>query len=152
MTRVCFLGTRDSNVRTDLLGYETARSALSPYELFEPFENSLALDTVSLGAAISLLNDLDWYLARVTDSVFIREPSVSHTEWMSRDLAMAVRSGERDPQETGTFLKIYGLESGSLVEPMYVKRREGEIPTYDLRDVSETVVLRVTEEEFSSPV
>ncbi|MFW6384600.1 MAG: DUF5804 family protein [Halodesulfurarchaeum sp.] len=152
MTRVCFFGTSDSNVRADLLGYETARSALSPYDLAEPFENSLAIDTVSLGAAISLLNDLEWYLVRVTESVFVREPSVSDTEWLSWSLAEAVRSGEVDPSDTDTYLKIYGLESGSLVEPMYVKRREGEIPDYDLRDVSETVVLRVTPEEFSSTV
>jgi hypothetical protein len=31
---------------------------------------------------------------------------------------------------------------------MYVVRSDGEVPTYDLRDVAETVVVRVTETEF----
>ena len=151
MTRVCLLGTRDSNVREALLSYETARSALAPYELREPFENSLAVDTISLGAAISLLNDLDWYLARVTEEVLVREPSISDTEWLSRDLAQSVRRGDIPPAETDSFLMIYGLESGSLVEPMYVKRRDGDQPSYDLRDVEETVVVRVTADEFAGP-
>jgi hypothetical protein len=32
---------------------------------------------------------------------------------------------------------------------MYVTRVDGEIPGYDLRDVDDTVVVRVTAEEFS---
>ena len=151
MTRVCILGTDDSNVRGELLAYETARSALAPYDLTEPFENSVAVETISLGAAISLLNDLDWYLARVADQAMVLEPSVSDEEWLSRSLARDVRNGDVEPEETAAYLKIYGLEASTLVEPMYVTRRDGEVPSYDLRDVEETVVVRVTESEFEAP-
>ena len=152
MTKICILGTADSNVRGDLLAYETARSALSPYTLSEPFDNSIAVETISLGAAISLLNDLDWYLARIADGTLVLEPSISDEEWLSRPLARQVRNGEVEPAETEAYLKIYGLEGSKLVEPMYVTRRGGEIPSYDLRDVEETVVVRVAESEFDTPV
>jgi hypothetical protein len=33
---------------------------------------------------------------------------------------------------------------------MYVTRRNGAIPAYDLADVSDTVVVRVTEGEFGA--
>jgi hypothetical protein len=148
MTRVCLLGSTDTDIRAELLAYETARSALSQYELSEPFENALGVETVSLGAAMSLLNDLDWYLARVARGALVLEPSISDEEWLSRDLARAVRAGDLDPEETDSYLTVYGLEEGSLVEPMFVTRRDGDIPTYDLRDVEETVVVRVTESEF----
>ena len=151
MTRVCLLGAEDSNIRGDLLAYETARSALQPYDLSEPFENSVDVETVRLGAAISLLNDLDWYLARVADAVLVLEPSVSEEEWLSRSLARAVRNDEVAPAETDEYLKIYGLEGRSLVEPMIVTRRDGSVPDYDLRDVDDTVVVRVTESEFGGP-
>ncbi len=151
MTRVCVVGTADSNIRAELLAYETARSALTPYELTEPFSNAIAVDTVSLGAAMSLLNDLDWYLARVAKEALVLEPSISDQEWLSRTLARAIRSGEVEPAESVTYLKVYGLEDGALVEPMYVTRREDEIPDYDLRDVEDTLVVRVTESEFGGP-
>jgi hypothetical protein len=37
-----------------------------------------------------------------------------------------------------------------LVDPMFVTRTGPELPTYDLRDVEETVVVRVTETEFGA--
>lgn len=151
MTEVCLLGPEGHTLRAELLSYETARSALQPYDLREPFENSLAIETVSLGAAVSLLNDLDWYLARVAESVLVREPSVDQEEWLSRGLAEDIRDGEVEPEESSDYLKVYGVEDGSLVEPMYVTRRDGTVPEYDLRDVQETVVVRVTESEFSGP-
>ncbi len=150
MTEICLRGESDVDIREALLGFETARSALAPYELSEPFENTIAVDTVSLGAAISLLNDLSWYLARTTEEVLLRDPSVSPTEWLSRDLATAVRNSTIPPEETGEYLKVYGEENGRLVEPMYVTRRKGSIPEYDLADVSATVVVRVTETEFGA--
>ncbi|MFB6086583.1 MAG: DUF5804 family protein [Halodesulfurarchaeum sp.] len=150
MTEVCLLGQPDRDVREALLSYETARSALAPYELREPFANAIAIETVSLGAAISFLNDLSWYLARTTEEVFLRDPSISETEWLSRDLATAVRNGEIQPEGTGEYLKVYGEDDGTLLEPMYVTRREGSIPTYDLRDVLNTVVVRVTQSEFGA--
>ena len=183
MTRVCLVGDEDVNLQYELLSRETAREALATYDIHEPFENSVGVETVSLGAAVSLLNDLDWYLVRFVEEAMVLEPSVSEDEWLSRDLARAVRDDELAPEETGRFLKLYGLEPVSnapeeadpdgdgdgedeagnarsdgeatglgrrLVEPMYVTRTGGDLPTYDLRDVPETLVERVTEEEFGA--
>lgn len=157
MTRVCLVGTEDTNLRYELLSRETARDALSTYDLDEPFANSVAVETVSIGAAVSLLNDLNWYLVRFADAAFVLEPSVSETEWLSRDLAAAVRDDDVTPAETARFLRVYGLEADDagetpprLVEPMLVTRTGGTIPTYDLRDVDETVVVRVTKDEFGA--
>ena len=149
MTRVCLVGDDDVDVRYELLSRETAREALSTYERHAPFANSLAVDTVSLGAAVSLCNDLNWYLVRFVDRALVREPSVSTDEWLSRSLATAIRDGDASPAETGDRLAVYGVEDGALVEPMYVTRRpDGSVPAYDLRPVSETVVVRVTAAEF----
>ena len=149
MTRVCFVGSPDVNVQYELLSRDTARAALSTYDIGTPFENSLAVDTVSVGAAVSLCNDLNWYLVRFVDLGLVKEPSVSEDEWLSRRLAEAVRDGDVRPEETKELLAVYGLEGGRPVEPMYVSRRpDGSIPSYDLRDVRETVVVRVAESEF----
>jgi hypothetical protein len=155
VTRVCIVGKPDIEVRYELLSRETARNALSTYDLNEPFANALALDTVSLGAAVSLLNDLNWYLARFASAAFVREPSVIDTEWLSRALATQVRNDAIDPETSDRYLAVYGVSEGSLVEPMYVRRRDTDpdgsrapIPEYDLQEVEETVVVRVTEAEF----
>jgi len=84
VTRVCLLGDPDVNLTYELLSRETARDALATYEIEEPFENSVAVDTVSLGAAVSLLNDLNWYLVRFVDEALVREPSVPPTVALSR--------------------------------------------------------------------
>ena len=195
MTRVCLVGDDDVDVRYELLSRETAREALSTYTPGQPYENTLAVETVSLGAAVALLNDLDWYLTRFVDVALVREPSVSEAEWLSRDLATAVRSDEVDPEDTGDRLMVYGVDEGRLVEPMYVTRfdagtpaaevgaereadaggadrdpvgpgtpgvetaaddgdgtateSETDRPAYDLREVEETVVVRVTAAEFA---
>ncbi|WP_128475824.1 DUF5804 family protein [Halorussus pelagicus] len=149
MTQVCLVGSESVDLRTELVSRETAREALSTYDLREQYQNSLTLDTISLGSAVALLNDLNWYLVRFTDDALVLEPSVSETEWLSRSLAEAVRDGAIDPAETDEYLKVYGLTAESdLVEPMYLTRQDGEIPSYDLRDVEDTVVVRVTESEF----
>ncbi|WP_135822640.1 DUF5804 family protein [Halostella litorea] len=148
MTRVCLVGADDVDLRFELLSRETAREALSTYDLTQPYENTLALSTVSVGAAVSLLNDLNWYLVRYADAALVRDPSVSETEWLSRDLAEAVRNDEVTPEETDEFLRLYGVDGGRLVEPLFVRRTDGEVPEYDLRDVEETVAVRVTEGEF----
>lgn len=148
MTRVCLIGASDVNLRYELLSRETARAALATYDLREPFENCVAVDTVSLGAAVSLMNDLNWYLVRYVDGALVLEPSVSADEWLSRGLAAEIRDGDTTPRETGGLLKVYGVADGRLVEPMFVTRVGESIPDYDLRDVEETVVVRVTEEEF----
>ena len=154
VTRVCIVGDPETDLRFELLSRETAREALATYDLDEPFENALGLSTVSVGAAVSLLNDLNWYLVRFADTAWVREPSISDEEWLSRELAAAVRNNQITPAETGEFLKIYGVERdspadvGELVEPLYARRRDGSVPEYDLRDVEETAVVRVTEAEF----
>ncbi|AXR78267.1 DUF5804 family protein [Natrarchaeobaculum sulfurireducens] len=187
MTRVCLIGNDDCNLQYELLSRETSREALATYDLTRPFENSLSVRTVSVGAAVSLLNDLQWYLTRFVDEALVLEPSVSDDEWLSRALARELRNGDVDPDETGEFCKIYGLErvdaatetgesdvdreaddegdardandsdagttasfaSQRLVEPLYVRRAGGELPAYDLCDVEETLVVRVTEAEYT---
>lgn len=148
MTQACLVGSPDVDVRYELLSRETAREALSTYELAEPFENSIAVETVSLGAAVSLLNDLNWYLVRYADAALVLDPSVSEDEWLSRELATAIRNDRVDPAETGELLKVYGVDEGELVEPLYVTRSDDGVPEYDLREVGDTVVVRVTESEY----
>lgn len=176
MTRVCLLGHPDLDLRYELLSRETSREALATYDRSRPYENAIAVRTVSVGAAVSLLNDLEWYLVRFVEEAIVQEPSVDREEWLSRSLAEALREGEIDPGETGEYLKIYGVEraddgtepdgdgSGGdaggetgtvvetaprLVEPLFVRRTDGALPEYDLRDVEDTLVVRLTEEEFS---
>ncbi|MFC7080142.1 DUF5804 family protein [Halorussus caseinilyticus] len=150
MTQVCLVGSEGVDLRTELVSRETAREALATYDPREEFRNSLTVETISLGSAVALLNDLNWYLVRFADDALILEPSVSETEWLSRDLAAAVRDGEVEPETTDQYLKVYGVtDDDELVEPMFVARRDdGEIPGYDLRDVDDTVVVRVAESEF----
>lgn len=148
MTRVCLIGADDVDLQYELLSRETARAALSTYELSEPFENSLEVETVSLGAAVSLLNDLNWYLVRFAEYALIMESSISETEWLSRELATAVRDRELPPEETDQLLCVFGLDKNRLVEPMYVTRVTDSVPSYDLRNVDETVVVRVADTEF----
>lgn len=185
MTRVCLVGDDDVNLQYELLSRETARDALATYDLREPYDNTVAVETVSLGAAVALLNDLDWYLTRFVADSMVFEPSISDAEWLSRELAAAVRDDAVDPAETGRFLKVYGIEyteqseredadhetaqtaadereddeSGPadavggtprLVEPMLVTRTGDSIPEYDLCDVEETLIVRVTESEFGA--
>jgi len=150
VTRVCVVGSDDVDLRADLFAYETARQALATYDVRSPYANTVAVDTVSLGAAVSLLNDLNWYLVRLAEEAFVLEPSVADDEWLSRSLAADVRDGDVRAPETDARLKVYGVESDELVEPMYVTRVQGERPEYDLREVDDTVVVRVTEDEFEA--
>lgn len=151
MAQVCLVGSEDVNLRYELLSRETSREALVTYDLREPWENTLALETVSIGAAVSLLNDLNWYLVRFADAALVMEPSVSEDEWLSRELAAAIRDDEVSPEESGRFLKLYGVTAeNKLVEPMFVARTGRELPDYDLRDVEETLAVRVTEAEFGA--
>jgi len=149
MTRVCLVGDADVELRYELFSRETAREALSTYEIAEPFANSVAVETVSLGAAVALLNDLNWYLVRFVSEALVLEPSISGEEYLSRGLAAAVRDGDVRPEETDRLLKVFGLDDGDLLDPMYLARQQGEVPEYDLHDVDETLVVRVSEDEFS---
>ncbi len=146
VTTVCLVG--DAELRRELLSRETAREALATYQLQEPYANTVAVETVSLGAALALCNDLDWYLSRFVDDAWILEPSVDDQEWLSRKLAVAVRADRRDPAETGRLLKVYGLRGDQLLDPMYLARTGDQLPSYDLHDVTDTVRVRVTEAEF----
>ncbi|ADJ14967.1 DUF5804 family protein [Halalkalicoccus jeotgali] len=150
MTTVCIVGKEDVDLRFELLSRETARGALATYDLSEPWANSITVETVSLGGAVSLLNDLNWYLVRFAEAAFVKDPSISTEEWLSRTLAERVRDNEIRAAETDESLAIYGVSEGQLVEPMYVTRRDGSVPEYDLRDVEGTVVVRVAAEEFGA--
>ena len=109
MAQVCLVGDPEVNLRYELLSRETARDALATYDLREPYENTVAVETVSLGSAVALLNDLNWYLVRFARDAFVREESVSETEWLSRAVATGVRDDDLDPDETDRFLKLYGV-------------------------------------------
>ena len=150
MTRVCLVGDEGVELRYELVSRETSREALATYDLREPYRNTVAVETVSLGAAVSLLNDLNWYLVRFVDEALVLEPSITDSEWLSRALAEAVRSDEVAPGETGRFLKVFGVADGELLEPMFVTRTGPELPEYDLHDVEDTIVVRVTEAEFGA--
>ena len=150
MTRVCLVGEDDVELRYELVSRETSREALATYELREPYANAVALETVSLGSAVALLNDLNWYLVRFVEEALVLEPSVSDEEWLSRELATAIRDNEVDPEESGRFLKVFGVADGELLEPMFLTRTGRELPDYDLHDVDETLVVRVTESEFGA--
>ena len=150
MTRVCLVGDEDVELRYELVSRETSREALATYDLREPYRNTVALETVSLGAAVALLNDLNWYLVRFVDESLVLEPSISETEWLSRALAEAIRSDDVAPGETGRFLKVFGVDDGGLLEPMFVTRTGPKLPEYDLHDVEDTLVVRVTEAEFGA--
>jgi len=96
---------------------------------------------------VSLLNDLNWYLVRFVDEALVREPSVSPTVALATSPARCATAPS--PEETDQRLKVFGLVDGRPVEPLYVRRTQGETPEYDLRDVDETVIVRVSESEFS---
>ena len=150
MTRLCLVGEPDVELRYELVSRETSREALSTYDLREQYANTVALETVSLGAAVALLNDLNWYLVRFVRDALVLEPSISDEEWLSRSLATAIRDDEIDADESDRFLKIYGIDDDELVEPMFVARTGRDLPEYDLRDVEGTLVVRVTEAEFGA--
>lgn len=150
MTRVCLVGDDDVELRYELVSRETARDALTTYDLHAPYENTVALETVSLGAAVALLNDLNWYLIRFVREALVFDVSISDDEWLSRKLATKVRDDKFDPAETDRFLKVFGIEDGRLLEPMFVTRTGPDLPEYDLHDVDETLVVRVTEAEFGA--
>ncbi|MFP4590037.1 MAG: DUF5804 family protein [Halobacteriales archaeon] len=149
MTTVCFVTPPGEAPAEGLLGYETVRRALSPYDLERPYDNAVCVETVSLGSAVALVADLDWYLRRTVQDVLVKEPAVSDREWLSRTLAEALRAEAIEPADTPEVVKIYGVEEGRLIEPMYAeRRRDGTLPGYDLREVEGTVVVRVSPEEF----
>ena len=149
MTTVCLLGDPDVQLRAELLSRETSADALAIYTLRAPFENSVAVQTVSLGTAVALCNDLDWYISRFVDRAMILEESISEEEWLSRALATAVRDREVEPDATRRYLAIYGRTDGRLTDPLFTQPVDDHpLPPYDLEPVDTTVVVRVTADEF----
>lgn len=158
MAQVCLLGKDGSQLRFELLSRETARDALTTYDLREPYENTLELSTVSIGAAVALLNDLNWYLVRFVQDSLVQSDSVSETEWLSRKLAAAVRDGDVEPSETGEYLRLYGVVENELVDPIHARREDvtgesgvgalGDAAVPEREDYDQLLVVRVTEEEF----
>jgi len=147
VTEVCLVGTMEDSLRYELLSRETAREALATYDLREPYPNTLALHTVSLGAAVALLNDLNWYLVRFAAAALVREPEISTTEWLSRDLAEAVRDERIDPEETGRYRRQYNVIDGELAEPIPLSGDE-RASADERGEIEDTLVVRVTEAEF----
>ncbi|UPM43111.1 DUF5804 family protein [Halocatena salina] len=152
MTRVCLVGRESHDLHTELVSRQTARKALSTYHLERPYANTVAIETISLGAAVSFCNDLSWYLARFAAAALVLEPSVSETEWLSQELATAIRDGTISPEEHTPHRVVYGVVSDEdgppcLVDPTYTTVTDGRAPEYDQHDVDETVVVRITESE-----
>lgn len=146
MTRVRIVGKENYNLRYELITSPTSREALSTYDVLETdLENTVEVETASIGSALALLEDIDWYLTRYADFVNILEPSVSEDEWLSRELARELYERDIDPEETDEFYAVRGLEDGNVLEAMYVR---GEPAEYDLHDVDEVIVTRISEDEF----
>jgi hypothetical protein len=151
VTTVCLVGESDLRLRSELLSRETAAEALAMYTLKAPFDNSVAVRTVSLGTAVALCNDLDWYIKRFVAQAMVLEESISTDEWLSRALATAVRDQSVDPDDTRQYLAIYGLAAGRLTDPLFTRVVDAQPPPpYDLEPVDETVVVRVTAGEFAA--
>ncbi len=54
-------------------------------------------------------------------------------------------------EASARYLKVYGVTAeNELVEPMFVTRTGHELPDYDLREVEDTLRVRVTESEFGA--
>ncbi|MDY7080886.1 MAG: DUF5804 family protein, partial [Halobacteria archaeon] len=120
MTRVRIVGDEAYDLRYELVSSETSREALSTYELLESeIDNTVEFQTASIGSALALLNDLDWYLTRYGRWVEVRDESVSDEEWLSRELATRIYERELEPEETREYFAIRGVKDGETLEPMY---------------------------------
>lgn len=146
MTRVRVLGKDEYDLRGELLTSETSREALSTYDFLETrIENAVVVETATLGGALALLNDLDWYLTRYARASEVLEPSVSEEEWLSRRLAERVYEGKIDAEDTDDFYVVRGVSDGELLQPLYSR---GEPAEYDLAETDFVTVTRLDESEF----
>ena len=152
MTEVRLIGIEHIDLLGTLMEHEVSRNALSPYSIISPFENSIDLTTISLGAAVSLLNDLSWYLSRYVKEALVLEPSVHKKEWLSRRLATAIRNEEIHPRNSKKFLKIYGLsqsdETLKLTQPIFTTREELLTLDRPHADLSSQIIIRLLDSEF----
>lgn len=146
MTRVRILGKDGYDLRGELLASETSREALATYDFLDTrIENALVVETATLGGALALLNDLDWYLTRYARAAEVLEPSVSDDEWLSRRLAERLYESRVEPEETREFYLVRGVKDGQVLQPLYSRSEPAE---YDLADVDSVTVTRVDETEF----
>tara|TARA_B100000809_G_C14969330_1_gene470304 strand:- start:118 stop:582 length:465 start_codon:yes stop_codon:yes gene_type:complete len=152
VTEVRLIGTEHVDLFETLMEYEVSRNALSPYSIIIPFENSIDLTTISLGAAVSLLNDLSWYLSRYVKEALVLEPSIHKKEWLSRQLATAIRNEEIRPRNSKKFLKIYCLsrseETLKLTRPIFTTREELLTLNLPHADPSSQIIIRLLDSEF----
>jgi hypothetical protein len=146
VTRVRILGKDGYDLRGELLASETSREALATYDFLDTrIENALVVETATLGGALALLNDLDWYLTRYARAAEVLEPSVSDDEWLSRRLAERLYESRVEPEETREFYLVRGVKDGQVLQPLYSRSEPAE---YDLADVDSVTVTRVDETEF----
>mgnify|MGYP006926871266 CR=1 FL=1 len=146
MTRVRILGKDGYDIRGELLSSETSREALATYDLIDsPIKNAVVVETATLGGALALLNDLDWYLTRYARASEVLEPSVSEDEWLSRRLAERVYESRIDADETAEFYVVRGVEDGEVLDPLYSRNQPAE---YDLAEVDFVTTTRIDETEF----
>lgn len=146
MTRVRLIGSEEYDLVAELRSSETSRRALSTYEfLYTPLNNVVELETATIGAALALLNDLNWYVRRYCRAAELLDPEVSEDEWLSRELARQLYETDAEPEDTREYLKVRGVSEGELLEPLYAR---GEPPEYDLAESEFTVVTRIAESEF----
>ncbi len=122
---------------------------------------------MSLGAAVALLNDLNWYLVRFADAAFVRDPSIvrrngsletspqRYETTTSRPKRPGAVQGVRHrrpdrtsdaddegPTEGASTLDTQSVEadgSPELVEPMLADTDWRHDPGYDLQDVVESL-------------
>ena len=149
VTSVRILGKEDVDLRGELLTSETSREALSTYDFLETsIDNAVVIGTATLGGALALLNDIDWYLTRYARATEVLEPSVSEDEWLSRRLAERLyenREEGTNPEETDEFYVVRGVRDGDLLQPLYSR---GEPAEYDLAETDSVTVTRLDETEF----
>jgi len=128
VTRVCLLGDPDVNLTYELLSRETARDALATYEIEEPFENSVAVDTVSLGAAVSLLmTSTGTSSASSTRRSFASHRSPRRVA-LSRPRPRGARR-RRPPEETDQRLKCSGSSTAGRSNPSTFGERRARRPS-----------------------
>jgi hypothetical protein len=146
VTRVRILGKDGYDLRGELLSSDTSREALATYDFIDsPIQNAVVVETATLGGALALLNDLDWYLTRYARASEVLEPSVSGDEWLSRRLAERLYESRIDADETAEFYVVRGVEDGEVLDPLYSRNEPAE---YDLADADFVTTTRVDETEF----
>jgi hypothetical protein len=146
VTRVRVIGKDGYDLRGELLASDTSREALATYDFLDTrIDNSIVVETATLGGALALLNDLDWYLTRYARATEVLEPSVSEEEWLSRRLAERVYEDRIDADETAEFYAVRGVRDGELLDPLYSRNEPAE---YDLADAEFVTTTRIDETEF----